>query len=170
LTKAALVCLRKNFPRSVAFTKLIEEASELLHERVDMKYQSNENDEKILGEVLLQLYGVNLANFRVHEPDYVDTPGEKPLASKLARWQIQQDFDEITTLRLENLKIENKFARKLLTLFDGTRTVEDVINEFENDSENEFEDLYNKQEFLIELSGLVDVNLKKMAGFGLFVS
>ncbi len=56
----------------------------------------------------------------VHAPVYAAVAGERPQASALARRQAAQSID-VTSLRHENVRMEEPAARLLLTLLDGTR-------------------------------------------------
>ncbi len=47
-----------------------------------------------------------LIEFQSSEPDFVITPGERPLASRLARWQVQHGCTKVTNLRHETLDLE----------------------------------------------------------------
>jgi 2-polyprenyl-3-methyl-5-hydroxy-6-metoxy-1,4-benzoquinol methylase len=71
-------------------------------------------------EVLLSLYGANFVEFHVHNPRFTMKPGERPLASAVARFQAM-DGDVVTNLRHKNIRIEDALARRLLLLLDGTR-------------------------------------------------
>ena len=56
----------------------------------------------------------------VHAPQYAAIAGERPRASALARLQAERAID-VTSLRHENVRMEEPAARRLLTLLDGTR-------------------------------------------------
>jgi hypothetical protein len=56
----------------------------------------------------------------VREADYATEPGKQPRASALARLQARQGAD-VTSLRHENVRVEEAAARHLLVLLDGTR-------------------------------------------------
>ena len=161
LTKAALVHLGEIYPHSINFAELAEKACK----KTGIEF--SENDERILGEVLMQIYTVGLVNFCVHEPVYADQPGEKPLVGKFIKWQIENGFAAITNLRFENIRIENEFARKLLVLFDGTRTREDVLQKLK--TETEFENEAEKHEFVRNLPDLLKEHIQKLAYFGIFM-
>ena len=71
-------------------------------------------------------------------------------------------------LRFESLSIEDELARKLLLMFDGTKTRKDVLQEIEKNTE--FKNEEEKQEFLNDLPVLLDEHIKRMSDFGIFVS
>ena len=62
----------------------------------------------------------DLVALHVDAPAYAETGGARPRASALARLQAEDAID-VTSLRHENVRIEEPAARRLLTLLDGTR-------------------------------------------------
>ena len=54
-------------------------------------------------------------------PRMTTEPGERPLASAIARQQVATG-SLVTTLCHESVKVEHETARRLLSLLDGTRT------------------------------------------------
>lgn len=159
LTKAALICVGEIYPRSIGFTELVEKAERLINRGDEKTGSVNERDLEILSEVLFQIFNVGLVRFCIYEPFYEISPGERPMTNKLTRWRIENGFEDVMTPHLENLKIENKLARKLLSLFDGTRTREDVLLALSQNGE--FADEEN-------LSESIENHLAKLARQGLF--
>ena len=62
----------------------------------------------------------DLVALHVRAPAYAASAGERPRASALARLQAEQAID-VTSLRHENVRMEEPAARLLLALLDGTR-------------------------------------------------
>jgi SAM-dependent methyltransferase len=62
----------------------------------------------------------DLVELHVHAPAYALRAGERPRASALARLQAERAID-VTSLRHENVRMEEPAARLLLALLDGTR-------------------------------------------------
>ena len=62
----------------------------------------------------------DLVALHVEAPVYAETCGPRPRASALARLQARDAID-VTSLRHENVRMEEPAARRLLTLLDGTR-------------------------------------------------
>jgi SAM-dependent methyltransferase len=62
----------------------------------------------------------DLVALHVEAPVYAETGGPHPRASALARLQARDAID-VTSLRHENVRMEEPAARRLLTLLDGTR-------------------------------------------------
>jgi SAM-dependent methyltransferase len=56
----------------------------------------------------------------VHAPRLAITPGDRPVASLLARVQLESG-ESVTNLRHEAVKLDDAIARRLLPLVDGTR-------------------------------------------------
>jgi SAM-dependent methyltransferase len=62
----------------------------------------------------------DLVALHVEAPAYTEYCGPRPRASALARLQARDAID-VTSLRHENVRMEEPAARRLLTLLDGTR-------------------------------------------------
>lgn len=56
----------------------------------------------------------------VHSPDLAATPGERPVASAVARAQLEHG-ETVTNLRHDAVKLDDEVVRRLLPLLDGTR-------------------------------------------------
>jgi hypothetical protein len=56
----------------------------------------------------------------VHVPHLATTPGERPVASAVARAQLE-DGESVTNLRHDAVKLDDEVVRRLLPLLDGTR-------------------------------------------------
>ena len=65
---------------------------------------------------------------RVAPPARALVPGERPLASALARWQIERQ-PEVTTLLHAVVRIDDEAGQTLLRLLDGTRTREEICRD-----------------------------------------
>jgi 2-polyprenyl-3-methyl-5-hydroxy-6-metoxy-1,4-benzoquinol methylase len=79
-------------------------------------------------EILNALFGNGLVEARTTRPNLVLNPGERPVASPLARWQAPQGIP-ITTLRNTSLITDGQLERRLIALLDGTRTRDDLFAE-----------------------------------------
>ena len=78
------------------------------------------NDARFLRE--LALGAARAGGLQLHRlaPRLATEPGERPLASAVARLQVETD-DIVTTLWHDSVKLDNELARALLPLLDGTR-------------------------------------------------
>lgn len=105
LLAVAFTRLDRERPRAVAF----EELRAGLHA-----------DPGALGQALLD--GVRRECLIPHAGPLraATTPGPRPVASRLARWQAVQGVD-LTSLAYTTVRVEDPAARQLITLLDGTR-------------------------------------------------
>ena len=173
LTKAALFLLEQAFPRSISFTELVAAGKDLLKRKLGEDFETTEKDEDILAAVLLQIFGANLLELHLYEPEFAAQPDERPLVSPIARLQARNG-DAVATLRHSTVGIQDDVIRSLLILLDGTRTVASVSKEIKTRIENgkikyRFDSAAEKREFLKNLPEIIKENLQSMAKLGLFV-
>jgi methyltransferase-like protein/2-polyprenyl-3-methyl-5-hydroxy-6-metoxy-1,4-benzoquinol methylase len=120
VAKAALVHLADVYPRTVAFPKLLETA----RGRAGKIGDEEQHDEReALLAILLSIYGTGLVELYPRAADYVSEVSERPLASPLARFQIERD-SLVTNLRHISVDVTDEIGRQLLRLLDGTRDLE----------------------------------------------
>jgi len=119
LTKAALIHLESQYPRSIPFLTLVDEARGILFRNGDGQTQWTEEDTETLAFNLLRLHGedVDLVNLRTFQPDIVTDIAEKPVASVMARHQIEQGVP-VTNLYHQRVTLDNGVSR-LLAHLDG---------------------------------------------------
>ena len=84
----------------------------------------------VLCEALVRCFQANLVRLHVHPPPAATTPGERPLASPLARMQAR-DRDYMTTLRHTTIRLEDELGWELVALLDGTRDRAALLAELE---------------------------------------
>jgi hypothetical protein len=131
LAKAALVHLGELWPLTLAFDELLDAAHRRLGveptETTEMNapvesraIDSPESDARLLCDILWQLYGANLVELHLTPSRFVLESSERPLASPLARLQMQRS-PVVTSLRHTSVSIPDEFGRRLLELLDGTR-------------------------------------------------
>jgi hypothetical protein len=84
------------------------------------QHSSAEDDAQEIGNALLQAYSAGYVELHVQQPPFVTDVSDRPIASALARLQLQHD-NVISTLRHNTLKIEDSLGRHLVMLLDGTR-------------------------------------------------
>jgi methyltransferase-like protein len=106
LAKAALTCLGEAWPRALAFEELLG--------RVASK------DARALAEILYWSAAAGLVELHACPVRCAARAGERPLASPLARLQLQHG-EEVTTLRHTTVTVEGALERELILLLDGTR-------------------------------------------------
>ncbi len=106
LAKAALTCLGEAWPRALAFAELRE--------------QTQGKDAGALAEILYWSAAAGLVELHACPLRCVSRAGERPVASPVARLQLQHG-PEVTTLRHATVTVEGALERELLLLLDGTR-------------------------------------------------
>ena len=79
-----------------------------------------------LAAILLQAIGVGLVDVRATLVPCVTTVSQRPVASRIARWQAARS-GAVTTLRHAAIRLEGPLMRTLVTLMDGSRTIGDLI-------------------------------------------
>lgn len=173
LTKAALFYLCEIFPRSVSFAELVETSEQIVKNQIN-NFICSENDREILRDVLMKIFGSELVNFFLYEPQVADFISEKPKADDFIRWQAQNS-DTLFTRRFRTKKIEDEFVRNLIFLCDGEHTREDIIKDFREkilDGRLSLEgaDETAKQKFTETLPEAVEHQLQQAAKLALFIS
>jgi methyltransferase-like protein len=121
LAKAAIYHLGTIWPLSLSFPDLVRQARSLLGQPSPAGDPCADEDAQVLAEILLQTYSADLIELYCQPPRFALKAGERPLASPLARLQIQNREPVITNLRHANVNVEEPLARALVCLLDGTR-------------------------------------------------
>ena len=118
LLKAAMLALSETWPQAMSFRTLLTTA------RAACDATQGEaglaEDVQILSDMLLRAYAGGLIELHVYPPQFVMQPGERPLASPLARLQ-SREGTRVTTLHHHNMTIDDPLGRHFLQLLDGTR-------------------------------------------------
>jgi methyltransferase-like protein/trans-aconitate methyltransferase len=120
VVKTALAHLGTLWPRSVHFGDLLAQVRRHLGRDDRDPHASAEADAQEMGRALLQAYGVGYVELHAHQSPFVTAVSERPIASPLARLQLQHD-NVVATLRHHALRIEGDLSRHLIMLLDGTR-------------------------------------------------
>ena len=123
LLKAALVVLAEHWPRPIPFDDLWAEA----HARIESgpSVASLVEDPAILAAPLIQGYAGGWVGLHAHPVDFATEPGDRPVASPLARRQVEAG-DRATNLRHQVVDL-GRFDRQVLRLLDGTRDREAIV-------------------------------------------
>lgn len=114
-TKAVLASCLEAWPRSVAFRDLLARARR-------RRGRSSPDDAEDAQALLLACHGVGLVELRTTDGRLAGEPGETPIASALARRQLERG-PRVTSLRHEPVDLDDELA-PLLRLLDGTRSRE----------------------------------------------
>jgi methyltransferase-like protein/ubiquinone/menaquinone biosynthesis C-methylase UbiE len=113
--KAALVHLGSVFPQAVPFEELLGIA------RVKCGRESDPAaDSRALADFFTRCYAMAFVELHVRPARFVTRVSERPVASPLARIQLERG-ELVSTLRHRTLKIQDSFGRQLLRLCDGSR-------------------------------------------------
>lgn len=170
LTKAALLRLGEIWGRSIATPELLDEARRTT-ESAGTKYDDWENQFEITRTILLQIaLSSEMIELHIRRPLANTDVTDKPKVNRLSRWQLR-DANNVLTLLDKDLKINDKTARHLVHLLDGTRTKADLAAEMRPfidtvDDINEKE----KSELMRDLSTWIDQSIADLARLGLFES
>jgi methyltransferase-like protein/cyclopropane fatty-acyl-phospholipid synthase-like methyltransferase len=118
--QAALLSLRDNWPLPLSFEVLWERAQARLAVQ-DLEIPLEAPADRIaLAKTLFTCYRGGLLELRGWAPSLSLKPGDRPLASPLARIQALKE-DVVTTLCHTSIEISGGLEKKLLQLLDGTR-------------------------------------------------
>lgn len=104
--KAAVVSLAQASPAALSLAELAGTLDERAHRE--------------LCQGLFELFAAGFIDLRRDAPRCATTPGERPRASAVCRWQSRHGT-RLTDLEHHSVRIEEERSRKLLDLLDGTR-------------------------------------------------
>ena len=118
ISKAAMLVLGGQWPVSIPFERLVEEARAKLGATAGDD-KARPDDAVVLGGDMLQAYSIEAVELHVASPQMCLAPSTRPVASPLARLQAARGA-VVTSLRHEPTRIDG-FCQRLLPLLDGTR-------------------------------------------------
>ena len=128
VTKAAMRVLARQWPAALSFTDLLAQALALLGKPGEADDRPDKlNSETILASDILQCHVAGLLELHACPSPFVVAPGDRPLASPLARWQAANQRSFVTTLRHEPRQTDT-LTGQLLQLLDGTRSLQAIEN------------------------------------------
>ncbi len=163
--KAALARLRAAWPSPVAFDELVRE---LAQPGAGAEAPVEDLPGK-LADFLLELYGGGMVQFHTTRPICAATPGVRPVASPVARWQAARGHFVTTAFHL-TIKLEDEIGRKLLTSLDGTRDraalVKALLPLLKSNAPSAPGDLETIQR---EIEAKLEPNLETLARLGLLI-
>ncbi len=157
LAKAVMLVLVDERPRRFRFDELVSFACA----KIGRESITKEEEEVLLRD-LTTAWLTGLVVLKGYVPDYEVTPGERPIASPFARFQLEQS-SSATTLLMLNLNFADDIGRMMVQQLDGTRTLEDIVDELHQKFKNET-DLSKDQ-----LRTVLQQNLEKLARGGLLL-
>jgi methyltransferase-like protein/SAM-dependent methyltransferase len=125
LIKAAFVVLRQAFPFPLTFMELIREAARV------SEHQGNIISRELaanLAHALADGYRYGLVELLADPPRFGREVSDKPKLSPLARLQLEQGMEMLTSLRPSIIRMENPISREMLRLLDGTRDRAELLD------------------------------------------
>jgi hypothetical protein len=81
-----------------------------------------------LASLLFRAFAVGQFELHLFPPHLTTTITERPQASPLARRQAETEF-AVTNLRHRTVSMKDETVRRFLMLVDGTRTVDELVND-----------------------------------------
>jgi methyltransferase-like protein len=129
LAKAAMAHLGRVWPQAVPFSELLTVAR-TLSQRDISSGAPPEEDTRWLADMVMKVHAANFLELHVHPPAFVTQVSERPVASRLARAQIELG-EVVTNLRHVSIEVGDEAARQLLFMLDGTRIREQLLLELQ---------------------------------------
>jgi SAM-dependent methyltransferase len=123
LAKAAMLELRAAWPRALAFDELVEAARRRLAQPPD---SSADGQAEGMAEVLLGAYSAELVELHLFQPLWAAQPGQRPVLSPLARWQLTRGREFVAGLNHGGTRMNLPVVREMLLLLDGSRDLPEV--------------------------------------------
>jgi SAM-dependent methyltransferase len=129
LAKTAFRVLRQRWPATLSFDALNAAAAALLPSASEFTTPKARQNLEV---ILLEAYRVGLVDFRRTPVRCAPQPSIRPVVWKFARWQARRG-EIVTTLRGDNLRVEDANGQRLLQLLDGTRGLEEIRQAMQED-------------------------------------
>lgn len=188
LGKAALLYLGEIYPCATRFDELLTEACNRIQTASGSSAirtlapgaqgtpAPDDDSAETLADLLLRAHGAGVIEGHVFAPKFSLEPGNRPLASPLARLQALEG-SIITTLLHNNIKLEDELGRQLLLLLDGTRDRAALLRELQLIVESDFASKSNdaetgaaKEDCLQMLPQELDEKLRLLGELGLLLA
>src|SRR5262249_9704994 len=118
LGKAALSVLSPLCPTALSFEETLARSLQSLRDN-GVNCADDFEAQTQLAEFLMKLYTVGLVDFRATQPPVATRVSEKPVASPLARWQIQRG-NSVTSLFHIVVQIEDEVGENMINWLDGS--------------------------------------------------
>ena len=128
LAKAAMSHLGRVWPQALPFSELLQTARALTQRDTANGDATLEEDSNWLADMVVRLYAANFLELYAQPPAYVTKASARPVASPLARAQVEQG-SSVTSLRHSSVEVGDEAARQLLLLLDGTRNHDQLLEE-----------------------------------------
>ena len=112
--EAALGVFEKSWPQRIPFAEL------------GRRMKTGPTEEATLEQFVFDLYRDGFLDLHTYMPELTTQVSEYPVASPLARLQVQRDT-LVTSLLHRNVVVEDANARNILALLDGKHSVHDLV-------------------------------------------
>jgi methyltransferase-like protein len=129
IVKAVLVALGEAWPQYLSFEEVCSQARAKLHGEPIQNAAIRAVDKHQIGQALLKFYMIarNVVDIRLRPLRVTKHPGPKPLARRLARWQVRSGR-LATNFRHEFVYLDD-FGREALPLLDGRHTRLEMVRD-----------------------------------------
>ncbi|HEX3692485.1 MAG TPA: methyltransferase regulatory domain-containing protein, partial [Solirubrobacteraceae bacterium] len=124
LVRAALGALAEAWPAALSFAELLS----IAEQAAGPQFGADVVAER-LRTVLLQAYLGRIVQLLGCDPPLSARPGERPLASPLARAQCAAGSPAVSSLLHANVRLEGALEPRLLCLLDGARDTDALVRE-----------------------------------------
>ncbi len=128
VAKAAILQLAEVWPQSLHFNELLSRVQACIASEPSFAEANPDEDALALQNILLATYLAGLIELHASPPQFCLEVSERPMASPLARLQLQRGT-MVTTLRHTRMQVEDPLLRNLLLLLDGTRDRPALVRE-----------------------------------------
>lgn len=130
VSKAAMLHLVQTSPQAILLADLFDVAVRQVYQKEQAALDKDiiDRDIRALLDFLMDSYSqsTRLIELKAHKPRFVLSTSEKPLGSKVARWQAQLGRTEVTNLRHERVDLDN-VSKFLLPHLDGKHNLEELL-------------------------------------------
>src|SRR5262245_58029332 len=120
LTKAAMLELLAVWPRALPFGELLKAARSRLGRS---PAGACDDDAERLAADLLAAYSTGLVELHLHQAAWAVRRGGRPVLNPLARFQLTNGREVVTSLRHTDTRLDAPVVRAMLLLLDGSRDV-----------------------------------------------
>jgi SAM-dependent methyltransferase len=166
LTKAAISVLGETWGKAVGVPQLLQAAREKL-EKAGIALGDRLAEEATARTILLKiLEGTDLIDIHSLALEAQQTPGDKPVLNRLARWQLET-AKNVTSLLGLNVGVRDEVSAELLRLADGTRDRDALlagVNAFIESSGDELD----REDLPEDMAAWLDGSLEELARLGTF--
>jgi methyltransferase-like protein len=128
LSKAAILALGKVWPQTMSFNDAVNTALAELGTAAEPIKANLDEEMDALASLLFRAFSVGQFELHLFPPHLTTTIAERPQASPLARRQAETEF-AVTNLRHRTVSMKDETVRRFLMLVDGTRTVDELVND-----------------------------------------